>query len=121
MFGLIPAVLAQNQQESAIDLKANVGSSFSRLTSLELGEILSWLITVALVIAGLVFFFMLVIGGVRWIVSGGDKAGTEGARNQITAALIGLIIVFSAWAIATLISNAFGVNILTPNIPIVGS
>ena len=54
---------------------------------------------------------MLVIGGVRWITSGGDKAQTESARNQITAAIIGLIVVFAAWAVANLIELFFGVDL----------
>ena len=58
-----------------------------------------------LVIAAIVFFFILVMGGVRWITSGGDKGKTEAARNQITAALVGLVIVFAAWAIIQLIET----------------
>jgi len=55
----------------------------------------------------------LVIGGIKWIASGGDKAQTESARNQITAALVGLVIVFAAWAILALIKVFFGIDILT--------
>jgi len=64
-----------------------------------------------LIVAALAFFFILVMGGVNWIISGGDKAKTEGARNQITAALVGLVIVFSAWAIAQLLASFFGIEI----------
>lgn len=78
-------------------------------------DLINWAIIAVLAIAGLIFFFMLVIGGLRWILSGGDKASTEQARGQITAALIGLIIVFSAWAIARLVSAIFGINVLDIN------
>ena len=64
-----------------------------------------------------ILIFILVIGGIKWILSGGDKAHTEGARNQITAALVGLVIVFSAWAIIQLINTFFGVNILQLDLP----
>lgn len=74
-------------------------------------QIVSAALLLILVIAAVVFFFMLVIGGVRWITSGGDKAQTEAARNQITAALIGLVIVFAAWAIANLIEIFFGIDL----------
>ena len=80
----------------------------------------SGFIRLVLVIAGLAFFFILVIGGIKWILSGGDKAHTEGARNQITAALVGLVIVFSAWAIIQLINTFFGVNILKLDLPKAG-
>jgi hypothetical protein len=74
----------------------------------------------ALVIAAIVFFFILVIGGIRWIISGGDKAHTEAARAQITSALIGLVIVFAAWAIAQLIGTFFNVDIFNLSIPVIG-
>ena len=82
------------------------------LAELTIGGIISAAIRLVLIIAAVIFFFILVIGGIRWIMSGGDKANTEGARNQITAALVGLVIVFSAWAIIQLIQVFFGVTIL---------
>lgn len=86
---------------------------FSVLNNLTIGGVVSGLISAVLVLAAIVFFFMLVIGGIRWITSGGDKGQTEGARNQITAALVGLVIVFSAWAIVQLVNTFFGVNIFS--------
>jgi hypothetical protein len=74
-------------------------------------QIVSAALLLILVVAAIIFFFMLVIGGVRWITSGGDKAQTEAARNQITAALIGLVIVFAAWAIANLVEIFFGIDL----------
>lgn len=85
-------------------------SNFTNLSGLTINGIISGAITLALVVAAVIFFFMLVIGGIRWILSGGDKGQTEAARNQITAALIGLVIVFAAWAIATLIGSLFGLG-----------
>lgn len=87
------------------------------LTGLTVGGIVTALIRLILVITALVFFFILVIGGIRWIASGGDKAQTEAARNQITAALVGLVIVFAAWAIIQLINTFFGVNIFELSLP----
>ena len=84
-----------------------------QLTDLTVGGIVSALIRLILVIAALVFFFILVFGGIQWIASGGDKANTEAARNRITAALVGLVIVFSAWAILQLIRVFFGIDVLT--------
>lgn len=101
------AVLAV--EEIPIELKPT--GDFADLGNLTIGGIVSGLIRLILVLAALVFFFILVIGGIRWIASGGDKANTEAARNQITAALVGLVIVFAAWAIVQLINVFFGINI----------
>lgn len=107
-------MLAQGTQ-GQIDLKPT--GNFENLGGLTFPSLISGLIRFTLVIAALVFFFILVIGGIRWILSGGDKAQTEAARNQITAALVGLVIVFAAWAIVQLIQTFFGVNILNLDIP----
>ena len=65
-----------------------------------------------LIVAAIVFFFILVLGGIKWIMSEGDKTKAEGARNMITAALIGLVIISAAWAITQLLAAFFGVDIL---------
>lgn len=98
--------------QNAINLGVPAGSGFENLQTLQFGGIVSAGIQLLLVIAAIVFFFILVLGGVKWITSGGDKAKTEGARNQITAALVGLVIVFAAWAIIQLIETFFGIDIL---------
>lgn len=101
-----------------IDLKSNLGE-FEKLGSLTIPAVVSGLIKMALVVAAIVFFFILVVGGIKWIASGGDKAHTETARNQITAALVGLVIVFAAWAIIALIQTFFGIDIFQLTIPTV--
>jgi hypothetical protein len=90
---------------------------FSKLGGLTIPGIISGLIRLTLVVAAIVFFFILVIGGIKWIASGGDKGQTEAARNQITAALVGLVIVFAAWAILALIRTFFGVDIFSLTLP----
>jgi hypothetical protein len=110
------AVLAATEEQ--INLKPEGGLAGS-VSSLTIGGIIAGLLKLALVIAAIVFFFILVIGGIRWIISGGDKGQTEQARGQITAALVGLVIVFAAWAIAGLIGTFFGVNIFNLQIPTV--
>jgi hypothetical protein len=96
------------------------GTQFAPLGSITITGLISAAIVLILVIAALVFFFMLIYGGIRYITSGGDKAQTEAARGTITAALIGLVIVFAAWAIITLINAFFGINILSLELPTAG-
>lgn len=112
---MLLSLLAQGEK-----INLQPGGQFAPLESLTIGGIVSGLIRLILVIAALVFFFILVIGGIRWIASGGDKAQTEAARNQITAALVGLVIVFAAWAIVQLINTFFGINIFELSLPTAG-
>lgn len=89
------------------------------LGGLTIPSIVAAFIRLTVVIAAIIFFFILVIGGIRWIASGGDKAQTEAARSQITSALIGLVIVFAAWAIVALINTFFGIDIFSLTLPTV--
>jgi hypothetical protein len=68
------------------------------------------LIKLVLIIAVVVFFFLLLLGGIQWITSGGDKESLTKAQRKITAALIGIVIVFSAWAILNLVKYFFGLE-----------
>lgn len=111
------SIIAEGQE---INLKPEGGLAGS-VSNLTIGGIIAGLLKLSLVIAAIVFFFILVIGGIRWIISGGDKSQTEQARSQITAALVGLVIVFAAWAIAGLIGTFFNVNIFNLEIPTVGN
>ncbi len=77
-----------------------------------LGKIISSVFAFLLIVAGLLAFAYLVIGGIQWITSGGDKAGLEAARNKIIHAIVGLIVVFSAWAITLLLQQFLGITIL---------
>ena len=102
---------------AAEEINLKPQGEFAALGELSVGNIVSGLIRLILVVAALVFFFILVIGGIQWIASGGDKAQTETARNRITAALVGLVIVFAAWAIVQLINVFFGIDIFSLTLP----
>lgn len=107
---LIKAVQAQ-------DIDISPGGQWGDLGNLTIPGVVSGLIRLTLVIVALVFFAILIWGGARWITSKGDKTEVENARNQITNALIGLAIIFVAWAIIKLIEVLFGINILQLEIP----
>lgn len=67
--------------------------------------------------AAIIAFFFLIIGGIQWITSGGDKTNTQAARDKITAALIGLAIVVVSYALMSLIGRFFGVKPFELEIP----
>ena len=74
------------------------------------GQIISNVIGIILVVAALWAFAQLIIGGIRWISSSGDKGKLEIAQKQITNALIGLFIVFAFWAIYIVILQVLGMS-----------
>lgn len=81
-----------------------------------IGTLIQGAIQGAIVVSALLVFMFLIWGGIQWITSGGDKGKTQEARDRITAALVGLAVVASAWAIMLIISYFFGINILDGNI-----
>lgn len=103
---------------AATSINLRPGGSFANLpTDADLGNMVGVALQILLIVAAVVFFIMLLVGGIRWIISGGDKNGTQAARSQITAALVGLVVVFSAWIIAALIGNIFNIDIFNISIP----
>ncbi len=72
------------------------------------GKLISALLNLVMVIAAILVFLYLIWGGIEWITSGGDKSKTEGARNKITAAVIGLIVLAASYAVLQLALNFLG-------------
>jgi len=78
-----------------------------------LGDLLASGIQLALLIAGLLVFAFLIIAGIQFISSGGDKTQAQAAKDKITAAILGLVIVIAAYAIALIIEKVFGIGIVS--------
>jgi hypothetical protein len=76
-----------------------------------IGHLVSNSVAAAFIFSGVAFFGFLVWGGVDWLVSGGDKAKVESAQKRISAALVGLAIVASSYAIYIIVLDFFGINL----------
>jgi hypothetical protein len=56
-------------------------------------DLVTDIINIFSVVVGIVAVIMIIIGGFRYIVSGGDSGNVTNAKNTILYALIGLVIV----------------------------
>ncbi len=74
----------------------------------DFGALINSVLSIVMVIALLLVLLYLVLGGIEWITSGGDKGKTESARNKITAAIIGIIILAAAYALTQLVAWILG-------------
>lgn len=93
------------QAIAAIDVEdIDPGKGFAT----DIGTLINGALSFIMVIAALLVFLYLIMGGIEWITSGGDKTKTEGARNKITAAVVGLIILAASYAILLIILNFLG-------------
>lgn len=62
--------------------------------------------------AGICLFVLLLVGGVKYITSGGDPKNTEGAQKTITYAIGGLVTLLLSYFVLVLIREITGVNVL---------
>ncbi len=74
----------------------------------DIGSIISSLLNLVMLVAAILVFMYLIWGGIEWITSGGDKGQTEKARNKITAAIVGLIVLAASYALLQLALNLLG-------------
>ena len=59
-----------------------------------------------LYIVGIIAVIMLIIGGIKYVISGGDSKKITDAKNTVLYAIIGLIIAFLAFAIVNFVISA---------------
>ena len=59
-----------------------------------------------LYIVGIIAVIMVIFGGIKYVVSGGDSKKVTDAKNTILYAIIGLIIAFLAYAIVNFVISA---------------
>lgn len=72
------------------------------------GTMFSSILNVVMLIAALLVFAFMIWGGIEWITSGGEKSKAESARNKLTAAIIGLVIIAASYAVVTLVVQFLG-------------
>jgi hypothetical protein len=62
---------------------------------------------VLLFVVGAVSVIMLIIGGIRYVVSGGDSTAVQGAKNTILYAIVGIVICLLAYAVVSFVIGSF--------------
>jgi hypothetical protein len=91
-------------QDDPFGLQTTVGKVKQRgafYTSLE--GIIGQVVTVVLGLVGIVFFLMMLYAGFLWMTARGAQDQVKKAKDMIAAAIIGLMLVVSAYAIATFV------------------
>jgi hypothetical protein len=73
-------------------------------------------VEVALWFAGIVLFIMLLVGGFKYLTSGGDPKSVQGAKNALTWAIAGFVFLASAFLLLRFIQYFTGANVTEFNI-----
>jgi len=90
--------------ESNLTEPANIGTKY-----------ISAIITGAISVAGIILLFLLIGGGIGMISGAGksDPQTVEKGKKAATSALIGFIVVFSAYWIVKLIETITGLSLIS--------
>lgn len=71
------------------------------------GGIFQQITNIMLFMIGILSVIMLIIGGLRYVVSGGNKDAVASAKNTILYAIVGLIVALLAYAAINFVINVF--------------
>lgn len=102
---LLAAVVLQNEYQLSTGKK--VADYFGKPS-----DLVNLLLANAYIAAGLVILFLLVFGGLSIIMAGGDQKGVDKGKQAITSAVIGFVIIFTAYWVIQIIELVTHVRIL---------
>lgn len=77
------------------------------------GGIFQTITNILLFLIGAIAVIMLIIGGVRYVISGGDQTHVTAAKNTILYAIVGIVVAFLAYAAVNFVTTQLGTNVGT--------
>lgn len=77
----------------------------------DLEAVFARVLNIALGFAGIAFFLMFVVGGFKYLTSGGDPKNAESARKTLTFAVGGLVFITLSYLILVFISEFTGLDL----------
>jgi len=78
----------------------------------QLGPLVTGVVHNAFVLAGLIFFILLIFGGFQVIVAAGDSKKAERGKTAITGAVAGLLVVLGSFWVIRIIEVITGLTLL---------
>jgi len=74
--------------------------------------LISSVITVFTIFAGLAFLLWFIVGALSWTTSGGNPEQLTKAKNQMSTAVAGLFLIVISYSIISILGKITGLNIL---------
>ncbi|RWZ79418.1 MAG: hypothetical protein EOT04_01715 [Candidatus Chaera renei] len=71
------------------------------------GSVFQTVTNILLFVVGAIAVIMLIIGGIRYVLSNGDQNAITGAKNTILYAIVGIIVAFLAFAAVNFVTGQF--------------
>lgn len=76
----------------------------------DLQSLIRWGTTALMITAVILTLFFLILGGIQWITSRGNKDALQAAQRKIIYASIGLVVTLAAFFIVNFVGNFFGIE-----------
>ena len=74
-------------------------------TGVSLSQLAARIVNILSIVVGVVAVIMIIVGGFRYITSGGESGNVSGAKNTLIYAIVGLVIVALAQFIVHYVLN----------------
>lgn len=103
---------AADSQLKPLDTVADKAGYDVSVDNESIDPIISTIIETALSFIGVIFLLLIIYGGYNWMTAAGDNGKVETAKNTITRAVIGLIVVLAAYAISYFVIKSLGAGTL---------
>jgi hypothetical protein len=88
--------VAVHAANSVNDARQGAGLTGSGGSTTKLSDVIKAIVNIISAIVGVVAVIMIIIGGMRYVTSGGDSNNVASAKNTVLYAIIGLIVVAMA-------------------------
>lgn len=85
----------------------------SNLAGITAAGFITFIIRLLFILAFLLAFIFLIIGGIRWILAGGEEKAVAQARGMVIGAIIGLVIILASFALIKILEFFFNVSIIS--------
>lgn len=83
----------------------------------EVQNLVGSIVSGALTLVGVLFFLLMLYGGITWMLARGNDEYSKRALNTIVAAIVGLIVVGASYAITQFVINSVNTQTQNPNTP----
>jgi hypothetical protein len=115
---IVAAAVVYPATTSALDLSVQGGVNAARgrdqpVTLFGNGGIFSTITNTLLFILGAISVIMIIVGGLRYVISDGDSAAVTAAKNTILYAIVGVIVAILAYAIINFVIGSLGTGLGT--------
>lgn len=118
LFFLAFFALAQNivlaADSDKYGLEATAGAAELPTDTTDPSAMIGKVVGAGLAFIGILFFLLIIYGGFLWMMARGNETQVAKAKDLIISAVIGLVIVLSAYAITKYVGGIFGQTNTSP-------